>query len=114
MSINLCRHAPLLEFLKIAPPKILKIVLANADPKLIEAICEISLNLCKGNLKCSTKDRKKLKRHRKSLYKLASAKKSQKRFSTERRILLQQGGAFLPLILPAALAAIEIYKEFRR
>lgn len=114
MSSNVCRHAPLLEFLKVAPPKIIKIVLANADPKLIQAICEISLNLCKGNLKCSSKDRKKLKRHRTNLYKLASAKKSQKRFTAERRILQQQGGAFLPLILPAALAAIDLYREWRR
>lgn len=113
MSSNLCRHAPLLEFLKIAPPKLIKIILANADPKLIEAICEISLNLCKGNLKCSDKDRKTLKKYRKNLYKLASAKKTQKRFTTERRILMQQGGAFLPLIIPAALAALDIYRALK-
>lgn len=88
--------------------------MANADPKLIAAICEISLNLCQGNLQCKSEDREKLKRYRKSLYKLASAKKNQKRFTAERRILLQQGGAFLPLMLPAALAALEVYRELNR
>lgn len=111
MSVNLKRQVPLLKLLQIAPPKILKVILANADPKLISAICEISLNLCKGNLKCCNKDRKKLKRHRKKLYKLAAAKKNQKQFSTERRILTQQGGAFLPLLIPAALAALEFIRS---
>lgn len=113
MSSNLCRHAPLLEFLKIAPPKLTQTILANADSKLIEAICEITLNLCKGNLKCTDKERKKLKKYRKNLYKLASAKRSRKKYTKERRILQQQGGAFLPLIIPAALAALDIYRAFK-
>lgn len=114
MSSNVCRHAPLLEFLRIAPPKLTQAILANADSKLIEAICEITLNLCKGNLKCSGKEREKLKKYRKNLYKLASAKKSQKRYTKERRILQQQGGAFLPLIIPAALAVIDIYRALKQ
>lgn len=111
MSGNLIRHIPLLEFLKVAPPKVVKIILENSDPQLIKAICEISLNLCKGNIKCCEKNRKKLKRHRKSLYKLASARKSQKRFTTERRILTQKGGSLLGLIIPAALTAIDLLRN---
>lgn len=114
MSSNVCRHTPVLEFLKIAPPKLTQTILANADSKLIEAICEITLNLCKGNLDCNSRERKKLKKYRKNLYKLASAKKNQKRYTKERRILQQHGGAFLPLIIPAALAAIDIYKAFKQ
>lgn len=110
MSSNVRRHLPLLEFLRVAPPKIVKVILKNADDNLISSICEISLNLCKGNIKCSNKKSyNKIKKFRSSLHKLAKARKHQKHLKNERSVLYQKGGAFLPVLLTSVLPALYSY-----
>lgn len=109
MSTNVKRHLPLLEFLRVAPPKIIKIILKNSDDKLILSLCEICLNFCKGNIKCRKKCYNSLKKYRSSLYQLASVKKNQKNFKRERATLYQKGGAFLPLLLAPVLSGLTQY-----
>lgn len=109
MSINVRRHLPLLKFLKIAPPKIVKVILKNADDKFILSICEICYNFCKGNIKCQKKCYNKLKKYRTCLHRLASAKRKQKHYKKEREILYQKGGALLPLLLSPVLTGLTHY-----
>ena len=48
-----------------------KVLIDNADKKLLEAICESADNLLIGNLPITVEIKEKLKKHRKSLVKLA-------------------------------------------
>lgn len=109
MSLNVKRHLTLLEFLRVAPPKIIKVILQNADDKFIEAICEICYNFCAGNVKCHKKCYNRLQKFRLYLHKLAKAKKSQKSYKNERKVLYQKGGAFLPLLLAPVLSGLTQY-----
>lgn len=90
-------------------PKIIKVILKNTDDKFIEAICEICLNFCKGNVKCHKKCYNRLKKFRLCLHKLAKARKSQKNYKKERQVLYQKGGAFLPLLLAPVLSGLTQY-----
>lgn len=109
MSANVKRHMALLEFLKVAPPKICKIILENADNNLVLAICEICLNFCQGNIKCHRQCYNKLKKFKRPIYKLANTKKKKTHFKQERNILSQNGGGFLPLLLAPALYGLTEY-----
>jgi hypothetical protein len=109
MSVNVRRHAKLLDFLRVLPPKVRKTVLKSADNSLILVLCEIALNFCMGNIRCEKRLYNKLRKHKKSLYKLASARRDQKHFKKERVVLNQQGGAFLPLLLAPVLSTLAQY-----
>lgn len=109
MSGNVRKQIPVLEFLKVCPPKIRRIIIKEAENSLILAICEICLNFCKGNLKLPKENFRKLKKHRKCLYKLARTKKSDKNLKIQRSILYQKGGAFLPILLAPALSGLAEY-----
>lgn len=99
--------APILQVLSVAPPKLRKLILSNADDELIYAICEICLNLCKGNIRCDEKSYKALKRYKESLYKLASVKRKPSSLKEAKKELLIEGkGVFLPLLLTPILTAI--------
>lgn len=94
------------------------VLLRAADKNLVRCICECILNILKGNIVLPGKDKKKLSKHKKVLRKLVdkintnrTAVPSQagsttgKRKSTldgwkkKKRILLQSGGGFLPLLI---------------
>lgn len=109
MSLNVKRQLPLLEFLRVAPPKIVKLILENSDDQLILALCEICSNLCRGNIPCHPKQYNKLKKYRLYMHKLARAKKNQKNLKQERAVLYQKGGAFLPLLLAPVLSGLTQY-----
>lgn len=127
MSLNVKKHMPVLDFLKIAPSKVRKLILETADDDFVLAICEICLNFCKGNLKCKNICFDKLKKHKNQIHALARVQKRKKEnninknkkkkkkntlnnnyLKSERRVLCQNGGgvAFLPLLLAPALSAL--------
>lgn len=110
MSTNLRKHLPILAFLKVAPPKIRKIILKNCDNEVILSICEICQNIAQGNVNCSKKCREGLKKFKKSIHKLAVVKRKHKQLKKERDILNQSGGAaFLPLILAPVISGLTQY-----
>lgn len=110
MSSNVKKQLPLLEFLKVCPPKIRKLIIKKAENSLILAICEICLNFCKGNVKVPKKNFNQLKKYRKIIYKLAKTKKSKQELNIQRSILHQKGGAaFLPILLAPALSGLVEY-----
>lgn len=107
MSVaNVERYLPLLKILQVVPNKVVKSILVNADDEFVQTICEICLNLCKGNVKCDKKSYKKLIKYKSCIHKLSKVNKSQKNLKKERKVLAQKGGAFLPILLPSVISAL--------
>ena len=72
--------------------------------QLIRIICECCLNVLKGNVKLSKRDKERLKKHRNLLRQLAEKKRVSLK---SKQVLIQKGGAaFLPLLLGPILSAI--------
>ena len=76
-------------------------IIDNADSKLIEAICESCDNLLIGNLPITVNDKEKLKKHRRSLVKLAE----NTTIEAKKKVLNQKGG-FLNILIPAIISGI--------
>lgn len=77
------------------PENIKKIIIKNIDNDFTKVICEICLNVVKGNCK-NYKNLKKLKRHKK-LIKLLAAKNSS--ISKKKKFIQQRGGYIIPLLI---------------
>jgi len=70
--------------------------------QLIRVICECCLNILKGNVTLSKLEKKRLKKHRLLLRRLAERKP----LKTKQKLIQEGGGAFLPLLLAPILSAI--------
>lgn len=106
MSSNVTRHIPLLKIINAVPKKVRESILKQADDNFIKAICEICINFCNGNVKVNAKSFKKLKKYKDVIHKLASVKKAHKNLRKEKKVLIQKGGAFLPILLPSIISAL--------
>nr|DAC81315.1 TPA_asm: gasderminX [Larimichthys croaker adintovirus] len=102
MSARIRRNAPLLKALYHATPRKRKDILAHSSPDFLQALCEIALNLLKGNIPLSSPQYKKLKSRRKIIRLLADKKTA---LNQKRRTLMKQSGGF---ILPLLSAAVPI------
>ena len=89
-----------LKVLRKAKPKLRKSILRAAENDLITCLCECSHNVLNGNIQLSNKDKRALKKHRKTLRQLAQKKKLS---TAERRSILVQRGGFLPGLLAPIL-----------
>jgi hypothetical protein len=74
------------------------------DKNLFNALSELSHNLLKGNISLNTAQLKKLRRHGKILKALDCPKTA--KCKRKRRQLIEQSGGFLPILIPAAAAAL--------
>src|ERR1700755_1724463 len=94
MSKLVKKYLPImLEFKKLDP--ISKKALIMEDEKLTKCVCEICLNLIKGNIPLNKPQKVKLRRHKNIIRKLARKVKNLK----NKMKLLQKGsGVFLPLL----------------
>lgn len=89
-----------LRYLSTCSPKQRKLLLDGADESQITCLCEICLNILKGNIPINVK---KLKKYKKAIRILAKKSTSLK---NKKKILKTQNGGFLPMVLPAILAAV--------
>lgn len=97
---NIKKHLNYLRSLTLASPKHKKLLLKNASNSEILAICEICLNLLSGNIPVNVK---KLQKYKNSIRKIACRSTH---LNSKKRILVNQSGGFLPLILPAVISAL--------
>jgi len=74
------------------------------DKVLFDALSELSHNLIKGNIPLDTAHLKKIRKYSKTL-KALDCPKSRK-CKVKRRKLIEQSGGFLPILIPAAAAAL--------
>jgi len=100
-----------LQVLKTAHPKLRKAILANSKSEFVKTLSECSLNLLRGNVKLTPCQKKKLRKHRVHLRKLADKRVS----LTSKKAIVQRGGFLLPL-LGAVLPSIAslIFKHWEK
>lgn len=96
MAPRVKTHQALLHVLQGAKPNLRRAILQESDKALIYTICEICENLLLGNITLTEEQRKKLRRYRDDLRRLAQRGEGWK---TKKQVLVQRGGALLPLLL---------------
>lgn len=97
MSIaRLRRHKDVLKRLAKAKPSVAKRLLKDASSDLLKLLSECSLNVLKGSVPLSTKQKKQLCKHKAKLRKIANKKTSQKK----KRAILMRGGFLGTLLSP--------------
>ena len=103
MSKRLERHLHLLRVLARGDKKLRDSLIRNSDESLVHCLCECALNTLKGNVPLTTSQKKKLAVHKKSIRELAVKHPSLKH---KKKLLVQRGGAFLPLLLAPIIGAL--------
>lgn len=81
----------------------LKAILKHADPGLITSLSEIAYNLLIGNVKISGKKRAFLEKYKRDLRCLACSKRP---LVSKRKLLVQRGAGFLPMLLGLILSGV--------
>lgn len=109
MSEAVVRNLPILDMLtrsnSISRQKILK----KADFDLIKAIIECALNVLNGNVQIECERMKKLRKYKKTLRKISEPGKN---WSLKKKVIVQSGGSFLPLLLtPIVTSLIDLIRK---
>jgi hypothetical protein len=76
-----------------AKPKLVRQIVAGADPSLVKTISECSYNILKGHVRLTDGQKKRLSRYKNALRALADRKTT----TRQRKALMQKGG-FLPIL----------------
>jgi len=84
-----------LQVLKTADSKLRKAILANCKSKIVKTLSECSLNLLRGNVKLTPCQKRKWRKHRIHLRKLADKRVA---LSYKKKAIVQRGGFLLPLL----------------
>ena len=85
-----------------AEPKLRKAIISNCNKELVNSISECILNVLNGNVKLTSCNTRKLRKHRVTLRKVIDKRVL---LSTKKKLVVQRGGFLLPL-LSAVLPAI--------
>ena len=75
----------------------------NARPDELKSLCDCSLNVYRGNVRLKKPDFEKLYPFRRTLKKISEGKG---RAGKKKTLLLQKGGALIPLLLSAVLPSL--------
>ena len=103
MSARMRHNTPLLQLLSGCHVKQRKAILDTLTEEQLRALCEIVVNILKGTVNLSPKQKQKLRKRKRILYQLASKSVPSK---TKKELLVQQGGSLLPSILIPALQVL--------
>ncbi len=105
MSKYVKRTLPLLQALANSKPQIRNAIVQHGPADLIKAISKIVLNVLKGVIKITPRQKKRLARYKNKLRALTSNKVSEK---VKRKFLTQKGGGAgaLGILVPIAIAAL--------
>ena len=98
MSKRMKRSLPYLQIMAACKPKLRKTLLEHAPAEVVLAICKCSLNLLKGVIPLSPRQKRLLSRYKTHLRALANRKVSRKMKKTS-----QKGGGLLSTVLPPVL-----------
>lgn len=111
------KHADVLCILAKANPKVVRSVIAGANPELLKVLSQCSLNVLKGVVPITPAQKKKLHKYKTALRVLANHKSSQR----QKKALLQKGGfagallgALVPLLAQGVGAALKRGPRRRR
>lgn len=103
MSRSVINNTDILKFLHKAKPQYRKAILRAADEDLVHCICECTHNTLKGRVQLSAEQKNRLARHKKILRRLIRRGES---IETKKKIINQQGGAFLPMLLAPLITGV--------
>lgn len=95
-----CKH--LLFVLKNAKSKLRNNIVSAADPDLIKAFCDCSMNILNGNVPVKRADLQRLRRYKKELRAMSCP---QRKLALKRKLVIQRGG-FLPTLLATILNSV--------
>lgn len=79
------------------------IFLRKCPNSIIKGVCECALNLLKGNIPISKRQKNKLIPHKRTLRRLGNKKLP---LFKKRRLLVQKGDGFLSVLIPAAISVL--------
>ena len=102
MSARVKRNFDLLKWLCRCKSSAQKSVLHHADRDVVDTICEVCLNVLKGNVPMSPEQKRRLSKHKHTLRRLASSSRS----SDKAKRVLVQKGVFLSALLPALISGL--------
>lgn len=103
MSRRVLNNAEILKFLHKAKPQYRRAILKQADKALIHCICECTHNTLRGKLPLTNQQKSKLGRHKKLLRRIV---KRGEPLSVKKKIIVQKGGALLPLLLAPLITGV--------
>ena len=103
MSKRMKGSLPYLQVIVKSKPKLRKLLIDNVSANVITAICECSLNLLKGIIPVTPRQKRRLARYKTHLRDLANKKVSRKR---NKLYLNQKGGNLLSALLPPVLSVL--------
>lgn len=93
----------MLYVLKNAEPKLRTALIKNCSDDVIKALTEIAINIVEGVHKISPNSKKNLEQYKLELRKLTSPTPN---LTRKRKVLLQKGGAFIPILLSTVLSGL--------
>ena len=96
-------NLPYLHVLVKSKPKLRKLLIEQGPPSLITSICECALNLLKGVIPLTPRQKRHLARHKTHLSGLANKKVSRKK---KKKLLNQKGGNLIKALLPPVLSVL--------
>ena len=99
----------ILQVLRTACLKLPKVIILNCGKKLVNCISEINLNVLNGNLKLSDCNKRKLRKYKALLRKLADKRVPS---SAKKRLIKQRGGfLFTPLSAALPIVTNHLYRQ---
>lgn len=101
------KHLPLLKLLKESSPDRRFNVIRHSDSDLINTISECVYNTLKGNIPLKKREISKLRKFKKVLRNIFRAEGGG--LKKKKEIIIQSGGAFLPVLLSPIVAAGEFH-----
>ena len=84
-----------LHVLKAADPKLRSAIIEKCNQETLKSICECALNALRGNIPLSVCSKRKMRTYKNSIRKVADRSVS---LSTKRKVKVQRGEFFLPLL----------------
>lgn len=96
------KHLPVLQLVQKAKPKLRKSILLNCELDFIKTLDECIFNTLNGNIDLSESEKNKLKKYKAVLRKILKTKGG---LNKKRKVISQNGGAFLPILLAPIVAA---------
>lgn len=103
MSRSVITNADFLKALHNLKPSHRVVLLRNADCSNVQCICECVYNILNGKVPLNKNQRDRLGRYKTTLRKLIKRGENWKK---KKKILVQSGGAFLPLLLAPLLSGV--------
>ena len=94
---------PYLHVIVKSKAKLRKLLIQHVPANVITAICECSLNLLKGVIPVTPRQKRRFARYKTHLRALANKKVSRRQ---KKRFLNQKGGGLLTTLLPAVLSVL--------